>query len=396
MIDISDVGFVKRIVVGSNNPADLQSEERVFQTTPATLIAICASCVFIFVPSAQAASFDCGKAKSKVEHIICDAPEISKLDDELSAAYKIALKNEKRADFIHEAQKQWLLDRDACIDAECVRQAYENQIGVLVAFDDKEPLLPLKPPAAKTKFGQYKMINDTFQVPQPDGTYTLENHAEVCTAFLKNLEASPPFPPMACDVKFRPEFKDFRTPEWRDVDVWENRDLELQIGTPPVNEAEKIRGLANIKDYIDAGMLVYRESRFDIDNDGVSDQIVARIHGKCVPEKKDASVPYWRNYQVYDASSRKLDIGKAQFYGSHWDTTSLFTYKGFTYYASLLGGVTNESYFGKLDRPDKSGVRPTKYYIRLYRPIPMSQGTKHPVALGCEYLYLPANNEGGY
>jgi len=29
MIDISDVGFVKRIVVGSNNPADIQSEERV-------------------------------------------------------------------------------------------------------------------------------------------------------------------------------------------------------------------------------------------------------------------------------------------------------------------------------------------------------------------------------
>ncbi len=29
MIDISDIGFVKRIVVGSNNPADLQSEEQV-------------------------------------------------------------------------------------------------------------------------------------------------------------------------------------------------------------------------------------------------------------------------------------------------------------------------------------------------------------------------------
>jgi hypothetical protein len=29
MIDLSDVGFVKRIVVGSNNPADLQSEERI-------------------------------------------------------------------------------------------------------------------------------------------------------------------------------------------------------------------------------------------------------------------------------------------------------------------------------------------------------------------------------
>lgn len=29
MIDLSDVSFVKRIVVGSNNPADLQSNERI-------------------------------------------------------------------------------------------------------------------------------------------------------------------------------------------------------------------------------------------------------------------------------------------------------------------------------------------------------------------------------
>jgi len=29
MIDLSDVGFVKRIVVGSNNPANLQSEDNI-------------------------------------------------------------------------------------------------------------------------------------------------------------------------------------------------------------------------------------------------------------------------------------------------------------------------------------------------------------------------------
>lgn len=29
MIDISDVGYVKRIVIGSNNPANLQSEEQI-------------------------------------------------------------------------------------------------------------------------------------------------------------------------------------------------------------------------------------------------------------------------------------------------------------------------------------------------------------------------------
>ena len=32
MIDLSDVTFVKRIVVGSNNPTDLQSEERVAES----------------------------------------------------------------------------------------------------------------------------------------------------------------------------------------------------------------------------------------------------------------------------------------------------------------------------------------------------------------------------
>ncbi len=31
MIDVSDVAYVKRIVVGSNNPADLQAEERIAQ-----------------------------------------------------------------------------------------------------------------------------------------------------------------------------------------------------------------------------------------------------------------------------------------------------------------------------------------------------------------------------
>jgi hypothetical protein len=31
MIDLSDVGFVKRIVVGSNNPANLQSEDEIRQ-----------------------------------------------------------------------------------------------------------------------------------------------------------------------------------------------------------------------------------------------------------------------------------------------------------------------------------------------------------------------------
>jgi len=69
----------------------------------------------------HAASFDCAKAGSKVEHLICDNAEISKLDEELNVAYKTALQDEKPADAIKRAQKQWMKARNSCADAACVK-----------------------------------------------------------------------------------------------------------------------------------------------------------------------------------------------------------------------------------------------------------------------------------
>ena len=81
--------------------------------------------------SAQGASFDCGKAQTKVEHLICDNPEISKLDEELNVAYKDALKNQAQADSIKQAQKQWMKARNTCPDSACVKQVYELRLSSL-------------------------------------------------------------------------------------------------------------------------------------------------------------------------------------------------------------------------------------------------------------------------
>ena len=118
---------------------------KLFQTTPTTLLVLCLSCVFTIATSVQGASFDCGKATTKVEHLICDNPEISKLDDELSAAYKVALKNIAQADSIKQEQKRWMKERNACSDADCLRHAYEARLSTLVAQSlenkaDKNPL----------------------------------------------------------------------------------------------------------------------------------------------------------------------------------------------------------------------------------------------------------------
>lgn len=81
--------------------------------------------------AAHAASFDCGKASTKVEHIICDNAEISKLDEELNAAYKVAVQVKQQADAIKQAQKQWVKERNACDDKACVGASYQARIGKL-------------------------------------------------------------------------------------------------------------------------------------------------------------------------------------------------------------------------------------------------------------------------
>jgi uncharacterized protein len=78
--------------------------------------------------TAHAASFDCAKAVSKVEKLICADSELSKLDEELAAAYKTALQDEKQADSIRQMQKQWIKERNGCIDAVCVKRTYEERL----------------------------------------------------------------------------------------------------------------------------------------------------------------------------------------------------------------------------------------------------------------------------
>lgn len=81
--------------------------------------------------NAQAASFDCAKAGTKVEHIICDTQEISKLDDELSAAYKAAQQDKTNVEKLKQAQKQWMKERNGCADAACVQSAYRKRVEQL-------------------------------------------------------------------------------------------------------------------------------------------------------------------------------------------------------------------------------------------------------------------------
>lgn len=92
-----------------------------------------------------AASFDCGKAQSRVEKVICASAELGALDERLAAAFRaIGPEPEgnewgRRAPRVDD-QRRWLREvRDRCADAPCLRAAYAARIHVLERWHEPAP-----------------------------------------------------------------------------------------------------------------------------------------------------------------------------------------------------------------------------------------------------------------
>lgn len=84
----------------------------------------------LLMSTAGAAGFDCGKARTKVEHLICDDSTLSDLDSRLAARYKRALEdsNEGEQAVLREQQITWLRKvRDRCSKVSCLQSAYTHR-----------------------------------------------------------------------------------------------------------------------------------------------------------------------------------------------------------------------------------------------------------------------------
>jgi uncharacterized protein len=95
--------------------------------------------ITLFLHPVEAASFNCGKAERVLEKIICADPALSKLDEEMAAAYKAALLklDSEAGDVIRSEQQAWLkylvaycsaTDRAGWTTAECIDMEYTRRI----------------------------------------------------------------------------------------------------------------------------------------------------------------------------------------------------------------------------------------------------------------------------
>ena len=78
-----------------------------------------------------AASFDCGKAQSTVEKMICADAELSKLDEEIAKVYGEVLKKIPDEALLKKRQRERLKARNLCNDISCLGDYYRGRLAEL-------------------------------------------------------------------------------------------------------------------------------------------------------------------------------------------------------------------------------------------------------------------------
>jgi len=88
----------------------------------------------VLTPWARAATFDCDKASTSVEKVICSDTRLTNLDDQLGRQYKDVLAASSNGGALKAKQKAWLSSRNQCKDSDCIMKAYDDRIRVLNAM----------------------------------------------------------------------------------------------------------------------------------------------------------------------------------------------------------------------------------------------------------------------
>ncbi|MGF6761431.1 uncharacterized protein P3T24_001744 [Paraburkholderia sp. GAS33] len=80
---------------------------------------------------AEGPAFDCSKASSKVEKMICADPTLSSTDSVNADIYKEVVQTADNPNQVKQEQRQWLKTRNACQTVDCIAKAYDTRYNQL-------------------------------------------------------------------------------------------------------------------------------------------------------------------------------------------------------------------------------------------------------------------------
>jgi len=312
---------------------------------------------------AQGASFDCEKAGTAVEKLICADAELSKLDEEMTAAYKTALQDEKQPDSVRQTQKKWLKERNNCpaVDAGCVKRAYETRLHILSS-----------PAAAIPTDTGTEHQQDAALPNEKTGRFNFEltkgQGVMVCEAYLERLSKSdftnPPFCGRPEEERVQGFTRLHRVPLTAEeihglypkISGFQSSQNQNQWQIQLKNSLDKeVIPLASIRS--DMGMNRIGAWRYDppvdIDNDGQSDNILMWHEGSCGTIDGSETYPAHGAYtaNILDAQNQFIDetrtrelfghpLGwleiKAQGFRYLGITMGIFAYQGIYYFDTFF------------------------------------------------------------
>ena len=165
---------------------------------------------------AHSASFDCDKAFTKVEKIICTDSNLSALDERLSSLYKEVLKKTDDKNYFNKEQIDWLRIRNKCNDTECVTQSYRDRIKTLSNFSgvasETKSIIASASSTSSTSSAQadYLKKNIGFTLLEGKG-YPL------CKEYVGMLNEAQYIEIPACNRKILPGYANFKEIDWVEI-----------------------------------------------------------------------------------------------------------------------------------------------------------------------------------
>ena len=114
-------------------------------------IAIVVLIMTAFSIDIYAASFDCAKAKSRAEILVCSDSELSSLDDDLAKIYSKAKSlAASPAEFKAQGEREWKKREATCIDKQCLLAWYSQRSDQLLSVINAQ-VSKLQPPLQSAK-----------------------------------------------------------------------------------------------------------------------------------------------------------------------------------------------------------------------------------------------------
>ncbi|HGM9964180.1 TPA: DUF4431 domain-containing protein [Providencia stuartii] len=130
--------------------------------------------IFVFPSITYAASFDCAKAQSNVEKLICNTPELSKADDELYVDYLQAkLVTGNSDEFKRLVKKNWELRVKNCDTKSCLLDWYHRSTIIYRNIAASQPVDEQDISEFNYYYNSPVKLRGVIRLEKPDGFLTL-------------------------------------------------------------------------------------------------------------------------------------------------------------------------------------------------------------------------------